>query len=235
VERGRLKNSIQEHFQKHDKILGEKFAVSVAAFQQEICALKDTQDEMKHKLQSDEAELQQAKEDRKQAHEEIKIMMQTIIQNQSFTNVDAGPLPIIGGVAAVIPATPTAKMPPGVATALGLNVFQVTQNTPWVPSMTQVFPDSWSLLLIEWQANDLGDFEKKGTKGIWKNDLQQRYAKRQRATKVLQKMAGSSKTLKLMAADLDSARVPINVPLTKHIQIQCKAKCEYKPRARASK
>jgi hypothetical protein len=222
-ERERMKNSVQEHLQKHDQILGEKFAVSVAAFQQEIRALKDSQDEMKHKMLCIQEELQRS-------NKEMKTMMQTIINNQTFTNNTSNV-----GLAVVTPATPLAKKPPGVATALGLNAFQLMQNTPRVPSMTQNFPESWSILLNEWQANDLGDFEKKGTKGIWKNDLQQRYAKRQRAMKVLRKTAGSRKTLKLMAADLDIARVSMNVSLTKHIQMLYKMNCEYKPRARESK
>jgi hypothetical protein len=98
--------------------------------------------------------------------------------------------------------------------------------------MCQTFPESWDLVLHEWQTNALGDFEQKGTKGAWDNGLQQRYAKRIRAMKVLKKMAGK-KPLKHMANDFDLARVQQNnMSMTNHIDMLYKNQFAYKSRAR---
>jgi hypothetical protein len=124
----------------------------------------------------------------------------------------------------------------GVATALNLNAFDVLRQTPCVPSMTQKFPESWIALLQEWQTNSLGEFERKGTKGKWDNDQQQRYSKRLRAIKVLKQMAGSKKTMKQMANDLEYARIQQNgMSITTHIEMLYKQHIKYKPRAKLGK
>jgi hypothetical protein len=210
-------DAVHENTNMHIAGLGEKFSAVAAAFQQEVRVLNEKVDALEKK-NNDNMQLLNDK------CQEILDMIKTM-KNEPKTPTN----PMEPTTNSVAQLNPSAT---GVAAALNLNAYQVMRTSPRVPSMSQNFPDSWILLFQEWQLNRLCDFEKKGTKGNWSNDQQQRYAKRFRAMKVLKTMAGNKKPLKQMAEDLESARIQQNsMSMTNHIEMLYKKYLSYKPRS----
>jgi ASC-1-like (ASCH) protein len=220
-ERTRLVSSVEENTNKYVQTLGENFSAVVASLQQEVRVVNDKIQEQVKKNDNDLGLVHKKLDELKEMIQSLQNTVPTV--STKLNNVDPGNNPQVNEGRTA-------------ATVLNLNAYQVMRNTPRVPAMSHIFPESWTLMFHEWETNKLDDFEKKGTKGKWENGLQQRYAKRFRAIKILKKLAGNNKSLKQMAADLEVSRIQLNsMSMTNHIEMLYKQYFAYKPRARMMK
>jgi hypothetical protein len=211
-ERVRLLLAVEDNTKRHVQSLGENFTSVVGSFQHEFNAVKDTINCIDKKLDDKLSSLQNQISDLK----DIFLSLNDNINDRVVKTINSN--------SETVGATNTASQ------ALNLNAFDVMRSTPRKPSMSLVFPETWVSLLSEWTTNGLQDFIAKGTKGAWDTGLQQRFAKRYRAIKVLTKIAGRN-DMKLIAAELDVAREQLNnMSLTVHMSMLYKNQCKYKPR-----
>ena len=106
---------------------------------------------------------------------------------------------------------------------MGLNAFNVMRQTPRLPSLDGLFPETWKELVSEWKNNDLESFIK-AKKQHWKVPvLVQRFIKRHRAMKVLRRykeyLGDRRKDEEAVAKIMDNDRVSKEMSLSKHMTI----------------
>ena len=104
---------------------------------------------------------------------------------------------------------------------MGLTVFDVMTPIPRKPTVTDQFPEKWTVLVAEWLNNDLESFVK-AKKKLWEAPaLLQRYLKRHLAMKELRrfkvKLGDKRKDESAVAKILDKDREAKEMSMSKHI------------------
>jgi hypothetical protein len=93
-------------------------------------------------------------------------------------------------------------------------------NDPHLPNMSLMFPATWTALLAEWRVENLSDFDRKGIPATWNdNKLRQRYAKRLRCIRLINRIATMSNVPESQVVeDLDRILNAIdNLNVSKHL------------------
>lgn len=105
------------------------------------------------------------------------------------------------------------------ARILGQNAFHQMLNAPRRPTVTAHFPETWDMLLEEWNREDLQSFVRIKTSTWGSSELVGRFTKRHRAMRLLRDhmRVANIRDEREAAVHLEIQREQLNMTLSKHV------------------